>query len=1604
MRTETSPGTAPSRLKVLAIFMLLVVLAIVLGPHFQPGSISAVSFELARTPQEFAGFLSPSGFPGSGNAHVLLVQTYLDFILILLYWGLLWSAAELLTDGLQVLMAAVKALASLAALSDLVENTGILVQLRGTAHSTVSSLTYHASVTKWLAFSVAIAILGGLMAARRKNARHPRLLLAAGLSLLVAGGFGALIPASYFLSWKKLCLPVFLMGMAVGAILSAAQWFPLRPHQGSRKEEEKITGSSEGEASGEQGSLAGHHFPGGGGDDAVCFTAGPTGAYFGAGVVHAYLAARRKNPVVVAGISLGAVSAAAMQKCYQDLLSTPRSGPCCGEDDGFQRWSWFRRYILTLTERPLSVIWDALPDTSDFFADMPPVRDRSLPKADEAEARKQRYILIKLGRRLANLPISLRTATETIIYYVRMKERYGRGSTIRFLSRALYLMVQLCRFVTEPVYDNFFKKARPDGKNPFLVYARPLFGWPVWCAAGAVSLLLVVLGGGVCWVAGWFAAHFHLLKHLGPQLWGAGVMSLALGLILIAYADIRPFRPEYPLADKLRSLLKVTAVWSAFWLITADVWLLAQVLWNHPAHPLTALKATPPAVAPPLLPLRFKELVPDGWGAVAVPVLTLLLLVLLVAALVAAGFILYHRVATWRRKSVKGAQWSLEGFLLKGLELNKTIVTDFYIKQRLKHLFDPKAERLGGYDVRLGTWPMPIVLVSASLQSLPTVGTGRKGAQQLWARPGVHLVRALEASLAKPGLMKPVPVTGEELKHWVDMSKEQLPRLDLVDGAVIRQNPLPALFSYLTRHKALAAKLCRPCSPSIHVVFHVPLNPRQDTPERPITAPSNIVDVGLLSLKLAERRDTKLEVNQTNFVSKLENLIITSRSKSGLSEWVESEEDVQGDPLETLPLSADCIAPEEDLDLGPALSPEKGKTLAAIAAGCRQTMQRLYGDQLRPCEVDFPCRDLLARVWAQDRQGGGEVPHQPGLPEVCAACTGTLNPTEEEPRERLAITEKDFPELTGEEPRVVFVASGGVFRGAFHVGVLAALLKAGIKIDLVVGASVGTLIGGALAAAASSPSQPVRDKVIKQLYLSFLNVDEKIALTAPFKSAIREVGVRARAIGLAPCDIQRMIARGSRFDPGFAVAGAPPALLDAISALFALPYEDTKQIAASFVSGHIAHAVTELLQKMKKETLVRLGIEEYLMGVSLLRQTAELLLFPYDSLERTVAQPYLREGRGVAMFGTATNLLTWKSILLGDPRLFDGKYNFVEAALSSSAFPAVFQPRRETDVYPGNGNSKVFYSDGGMFDNLPFVPALKVLATVQGSFNEARATSLDPYNQRDLALWSLKQRHNAPDLFIVGSLDAEPDSDPAICQQPYNSILSVSKRAAQLNANLKISDFELTGVRVHDQVERLLAANPHNIPVEACHDLNGIVDAAVLPIYPADVQHLNGTFAFCRTLGLEPKRMQSTVSDGCFQTLAAIAKALEFRPDPVAAAKYDPFEVRASSPDEVRSKSVWGLFEVGKVPYVARREGKRSKGDRGCPYFTVSKTVPAPVGAAAARTGPRLPAFPCPFAAAEGELMEVFNTCCSDKLHLQSMAAFQSPEAPERYTDGGMAV
>src|ERR1051326_5034908 len=106
---------------------------------------------------------------------------------------------------------------------------------------------------------------------------------------------------------------------------------------------------------------------------------------------------------------------------------------------------------------------------------------------------------------------------------------------------------------------------------------------------------------------------------------------------------------------------------------------------------------------------------------------------------------------------------------------------------------------------------------------------------------------------------------------------------------------------------------------------------------------------------------------------------------------------------------------------------------------------------------------------------------------------------------------------------------------------LAALNAINLQPDLIVGASVGTLMGAALGAMLRNPGEASR--VLAHLTWLFTNVDEQVALTKVLKSASKDLGMRARKVNLSPNELRKAVKKGAKADAGLAITGAPPALI-----------------------------------------------------------------------------------------------------------------------------------------------------------------------------------------------------------------------------------------------------------------------------------------------------------------------------------------------------------------------------------------------------------------------------------------------------------------------------
>ena len=1154
-----------------------------------------------------------------------------------------------------------------------------------------------------------------------------------------------------------------------------------------------------------------------GGQDAVCFTAGPPGTYFGAGTVHAYLAASRPPPVVVAGISSGAVSAAAMYKVYRDLDREHKKPvrPSPGQLESV-RWTWLRKYLEQITYSPLDFIWEAIPNPIDFFAQSMPVEDTSCPrdlKQGETDARIQYHRLIRLGLWLSGLRVTVGDLTDLIVRYVRFKEGYALGSWqgLAFLYRLIRIGILLAwGTVSNPGWlwrPPVLKNHQVDQH----FRPSPLFGMWIW-------------GGCLAWAA----------------------LTFALPLILI-------FR-------------------------------------NLPTAAATAL----------------------------------------ILGLLAPALVLVLASKT-------GSFGKLVRTCLEPMGLHRGLLHKYPLQRALTKLFEGELiERLPGFD-----FPT-LLVVAAPVNKRLGMKSVDGSNQQFWARTTakIPLDEALLTALSNPGLYAP-EVYGRQpgempIHHWLSPKVKDIARLEMVDGSVIRTNPIPALFVWLRgmwnddehasrEHvRRLFTEEGRP-GRGLNIVYGVPLRALSES-EAKRNETINVVENGFASLALERRRDTELESRQTEFMSEFETHI--RRRETTIPD------------LPMFPIMPNPIAPESDITFDNNIKPDRATALKYVAQGCRRTLETLYAHRLAQAPLGhMACYALLEEV-APDRQEF-LTPTSPGLSEVCEACPRSLNAPVRETSpaphtygladpNQLAAT---FPKLSGviePQPRIVFLASGGVFRGTFHAGVLAALGLARVAPDLVVGASVGAIAGAALAAQTALNHPGFARDHNHQLVRVFLDVDRHVALTKSLKNVTKSLGVRGRNTHVSPATIRRLIIEGSRIDPAYAITGAPPLLIDAISNLFLLPHEITRNVAAHFVAGHISEAMNLFWKGVQDETLRRLDIEDCIMGADLLEPTAKRLLFPAQlARSPNPTQPYLPT---TAFFATATNVNRRMPVILG--RDFAGpvsRYNFLEACLASSAFPVVFAPRSESDLIPGGGSTHTLFSDGGIFDNLPFFPAITILSEVQ-----CAAGDLGPVQ----AYQDLKTRFENPALIIAAALDsdfegAEPDADT----------LSLWEASNRLSANVKLFSFCQSAELVQKQIARYLDAYAdHQTGVDAPF-VNSIVPNCVLPILPTDPQHLNGTFAFSRSTGLKPERVLLSIADGCFRTLLELS-------DTPAAHRMPSLHTSLAS-----------ARQAGLIAIIARVPSPVTSSPQ-CPYFQIDGQ-----------------SFDCHFTQGKNPVAEVHQVCCADKLH-----------------------
>ena len=862
-------------------------------------------------------------------------------------------------------------------------------------------------------------------------------------------------------------------------------------------------------------------------------------------------------------------------------------------------------------------------------------------------------------------------------------------------------------------------------------------------------------------------------------------------------------------------------------------------------------------------------------------------------------------------------------YFFENLDITKGLLHPYEIRRSLHDLFVKDAPDF----VVNGPSPDSVkaVFVCAALEET----------EQIVLHEKMPVVEALTAALAIPGVLPPQTVDAEWIATKTDSGAK---KFNVIDGAAVRTNPLPAFFDWCKKiEPELAAKIERgrdgsdlKITSSLHVVYSVPTGYDGSAQDAPGMECPDIVLSLQTALQLGQRRDTRQEVRQTNYLSCLED--IRRRVSGG---------------RQALVILADDIAPRLQIDLGNPLSPDHDKLRRGVADGCRATLETLYIKEIQDLSyglTEIHCFTLLEKI-APRR--GANLACREGFEAVCENCTRMLKyrpaPKHDTTQEGVRHTygerslppagqlTKLFPQLATNGSKVVFLGSGGVFRGAFHIGVIAAMYETRLLPDLVVGASVGTLMGGALCRMTAGAASEA-PKVLSDLTNLFVNVDKKVSLTFTLKNAAKQLGTRARGIRLSPEEISRKVRSGSKSDAGYAATGAPPVVTDALSSLFVIPHQSTVAVASQFVSGHFSEAVAQFLLEVRRETLSSFGIRTAVMGASLLEtQARQLLAFSRSGTELSLVQPYQNNtpsGRAVAFFGTTSLLNTGTSMLLGrDFLTTSSTWNATQAGLCSSAFPAVFSARPESYLMPGAGRTDRYFADGGLFDNLPFFPAIEVLSAVQHDM---------PFANREALQQRLKERAANPNLIVSAGLNPAAVANRNV---KSDTMFAVYDRATSLSYQSKTRIFDSAAKKTLGMLDEISRGSLENLTLPQLEFLNAYVPAEVVNITPTDADHINPTFAFCQSLGMKASRVQRSIADGCYRSLRQFA-----------------------SNDQVKRK----LAAHDKaVDWLSPGPMPKSSCETVCPYFLIGKDT-----------------FQCPFTRdGEPNVRPVFEICKCDPMH-----------------------
>ncbi len=550
------------------------------------------------------------------------------------------------------------------------------------------------------------------------------------------------------------------------------------------------------------------------------------------------------------------------------------------------------------------------------------------------------------------------------------------------------------------------------------------------------------------------------------------------------------------------------------------------------------------------------------------------------------------------------------------------------------------------------------------------------------------------------------------------------------------------------------------------------------------------------------------------------------------------------------------LEPDEEMpDEWPHRDATRADTLRAAVEKLRQSGETLT----RSDGIEYVSCCKLLTAWGGLNSLPGSAPPDkthpvpgPGVSEVCQFCMTCRATTdgEKELRQHIRlprITPSPFvsspaPTDTQKEPAVVFLFSGGVFRGVFQVGFANAASELGIQPDVIAGSSVGTIVGALTGRVFQRPAGLElleRQRQMRRLAATFLTID-RFVLTDRFADFIRHFSIHAAAADFSPHDLN-LIFRRYEFDSASAFNKRTRRVFSGLERLLYLSPFEVMELTRTLRAGNWQEAA-HLVKALAQDVVDRYGVGLEILGPEPLQQLIDGFVFDGKPVADVRFDHF-----GFPLIGTTTNLTLGQLEILrsthpGDPR-------FTQSLLAGSAFPALFRPRWSWEVYRKPG-TVAQYSDGGIMDNLPLGAVVEYLWGKDGNAVYAR-------------------RPEIPHLILTATLEVDKADWSNRGDLDALSWTEIRSRAAQLRYNGKIGKFQ-QGQR---DIRRIIAQrHAEGDPDIRSHDLPLNLDVlAVKPTWTC------GEFAFHPMLGFCRQNQTASIAHGCASTICAVAE--HFQPE-----------------------------------------------------------------------------------------------------------------------------